>query len=72
MKITMQNVEGSSNIDEVGYDPDTKTLAVKFFSGQLYHYKEVPKEKYQGLINAKSVGGYFYANIKDLYTCERQ
>lgn len=57
----------SSNIESVGYDADSQTLAVKFKNGGTYHYAEVPKEKYEEMIAARSVGGYLHANVKGVH-----
>lgn len=57
----------SSNLDSVGYDPDTQTLEVSFKSGGLYSYAGVPQSVYDGLMAADSHGGYFWANIRDQY-----
>ena len=54
----------SSNIAAVAYDATTSTLAVRFHSGDEYHYFNVPETEYQGLLRASSVGGYMDRNIK--------
>lgn len=62
----------SSNISSVGYDPDEKTLAVEYKDGSLYHYHDVEKDVHEGLVGAKSVGGYLHANIKGVYKHSKQ
>lgn len=57
----------SSNIDAVGYDPDTKLLQINFLNGTSYQYDGVPEYVAQGLVDASSVGQYFNANVKDSY-----
>lgn len=59
----MTKVE-SSNLDEIGYDPETKTLRVKFKSGATHDYTEVPPEVHSGLMAADSCGSYFHQNIR--------
>lgn len=54
----------SSNVAAIGYDDDTNTLGVKFLNGSEYHYSGVPKDVYNGLLSASSVGGYFDQNVK--------
>ena len=54
----------SSNLASVGYDPDTKTLAVQFKSGAVGHYSGVSAKEHAALIAAPSVGGYFAAHIR--------
>lgn len=52
----------SSLLAEVGYDPDTKTLAVKFHAGKTYHYHPVSEHEFEAL---KVQGGqYFHKHIK--------
>jgi len=67
MPITMQPVE-SSQLKEVGYEPETQTLAIRFNSksgqGSLYHYANVPQEVYDDFMAAESAGSYFHRNIK--------
>lgn len=58
----------SSNIASVGYDAEQKTLEVEFNSGSVYQYFEVPKEVYEGMLAAGSVGKYFNQHVKDVYS----
>jgi len=57
----------SSNISSVGYDPSTETLEVKFTSGGLYQYFDVPESVYERFMNAYSKGSFFADHIKDRY-----
>lgn len=57
----------SSNIQSVGYDADGKLLAVEFKDGSIYHYHDVPKDAYDDLMAAKSLGGHLHKNIKGIY-----
>lgn len=56
----------SSQLAEVGHDPATNTLAVKFKhgSGGIYHYANVTAEDHEKLMKAPSVGSHFIQNIK--------
>ena len=54
----------SSNIDSVGYDPDKNILQIKFKSGGIYNYHDVPKRIYTTMIAAPSKGKYFHQEIK--------
>ena len=54
----------SSNLHSVGYEPETATLEVKFHSGGIYQYFNVPVERYEGLMRASSKGGYLDSYIK--------
>jgi len=54
----------SSDLSQVGYDPNTQQLEIVFHSGGIYLYSGVSSSEYQGLISAGSVGRYFHAYIK--------
>ncbi|WP_425502711.1 KTSC domain-containing protein [Pinirhizobacter soli] len=54
----------SSNISEVGYDENSRTLEVLFSNGSLYQYFDVPPQIYAELERAGSIGQYLNANIK--------
>lgn len=58
----------SSQVAEYGYDPDTKTLAVRYKSGGLYHYSDVTPEVHDELCKAESVGKFLGASIKGKFT----
>ena len=62
----------SSNIQAHGYDAATKTLAIKFTSGTLYHYKHVPSDVADGMTNCKSVGSYFAQVVRPAFTGQKQ
>lgn len=59
----------SSQIQAIGYDDATKTLAVQFHGkagpGSTYHYADVPAQKFEELKKAESIGKYFGAHIKN-------
>jgi len=57
----------SSNIEEVSYDPLMSNLTVKFLNGSKYEFVSVPKQEYENIVTAPSVGRYFQANIKGKY-----
>lgn len=57
----------SSNLHSVGYDPVSQTLRIKFHSGGVYDYFNVPQHRHAGLINASSKGGYHADYIKGHY-----
>ena len=62
----------SSSIQEVGYDETGSQLHVRFVTGFLYAYMNVPKELFHELINAESIGKYFAANVKGQYEFVRE
>ena len=61
----------SSNLYAVGYDDTTLKLRVKFHSGSVYEYSNVPDWQYARLMGATSKGSYFDAYIKDKYITRR-
>ena len=77
--ITMAKVEGSSQIDEYGHDPDTATLRVRFHGfggkpGSLYDYANFGDTDMAAFRDAESKGSHFIRQIKphaDRYPCTR-
>lgn len=59
----------SSNIHKIGYDEETSKLGIVFNNdtNQVYEYDNVPKNVYEQLINAESIGHEFHVIVKDLY-----
>ena len=54
----------SSQIESVGHDPETSTLAIRFKSGGTYHYQNVSADQHNDLVSAESVGSHFHNGIK--------
>lgn len=54
----------SSNIAEIGYEPESGTLEVLFRSNSVYQYYDVPSSVYKGLMKAPSHGRYLAAYVK--------
>ncbi len=65
IKIPMAPV-ASSQIAEIGHDPATSTMAIRFKSNAspLYHYAGVTAEEFAAFQQAESIGSYFYKHIK--------
>lgn len=61
----------SSNLAEVGYDPRTQTLEVRFRSGRTYQYFDVPEPVYRKLKSAGSPGGCLNREVKGRYRYAR-
>lgn len=53
----------SSNIASVGHEDNT--LEVEFNNGSVYQYTPVTKEAYKEMMNAESIGSWFYKNIRN-------
>ena len=62
------NAVDSSQVKAIGYDEETKTLAVqfKYGAGAIYHYADVSKETFDAFVSAESIGSFFGKNIKQL------
>jgi len=54
----------SSNLDSVGYDPQTRILEIAFLDGSIYQYFDVPENIYKGLMNASSHGSFLDRYVK--------
>lgn len=61
----------SSNLEAVGYDSRSETLAVRFKSGRTYQYFDVPENIHADLMDAESKGGYLNREIKGTYRYAR-
>lgn len=61
---TMKPVK-SSNIDSLGHRGGT--LFVRFKSGAVYSYKDVPASVYQAGLAAESVGSWFSSKVRGSY-----
>lgn len=57
----------SSDLQSVGYDPDTGTLEIRFHSGGTYRHFGVPARVHASLMDASSHGRYFHRHIKGAY-----
>ena len=57
----------SSNIQALGYDAATRVLGVRFQSGAVWHYQDVPDFVYQMLCGADSCGREFARHVKGVY-----
>ncbi len=62
------NAVNSSQVRAIGYDPETKVLAVSFTrgTGAIYHYPNVELETYAAFKGAESIGNFFGQHIKNL------
>lgn len=60
----------SSAIRRVGYDSGSMRMYIDFEdSDPVYTFCRVPERVFQEFVNARSVGGYYHAYIKDRYHC---
>lgn len=57
----------SSNLAEIGYDPDTETLEVMFHHRGIYQYYNVPSFVHDRMMQASSIGTFFNTEIRGQY-----
>lgn len=68
----MHRVRVSSTVlAAVGYDEDSRTLEIRFHSGAIYRYRDVPPEVVLELLTAESLGHTFTTTVRDTYGYER-
>jgi len=54
----------SSNLSQIGYDPDTMTMQIMFKNGSLYAYQNVEPDTYETMMSSGDPGRYFTEIIK--------
>lgn len=57
----------SSRLKSVGYDYENQILEVAQKDGIIYQFSGVPANFWQEMMMAKSIGKYFFNNIKDSF-----
>ena len=57
----------SSNLESIGYDPESEILEVEFKGGGIYRYHKVPSQIWDEFQQAKSKGSHFHAKIKNKF-----
>lgn len=61
-----RNYVESSNLASVGFDSEQSILEVEFKnSGTIWQYSDVEDSVYYELMEAESIGSYFYHNIRN-------
>ena len=60
----------SSHLASADYDPDRQTLDVKFHTGKVYRFFDVPQGVFEELRAARSAGRYFNTRIREKYRRE--
>ena len=60
----LKDIEGSSNVTGVGYNPDTKVLRVRFRGGSLYDHHDFSPEDHESFMASDSKGSHYHAKIK--------
>lgn len=65
MPVDMRPVT-STNLAAVGYDPKSRELHIQFQnSSQTYVYPDIDENEFKNLMGARSLGVYFWRNIRD-------
>lgn len=54
----------SAAVKAYGYDPVSRTLALRFGAGKVHHYKDVPPDVFESFEAAESKGRAFASFIK--------
>lgn len=57
----------SSAVEHFGYDPKRRELTIRYTGGRSYAYLQVPKEEYEALRRAPSLGIFVNRRIKPRY-----
>lgn len=57
----------SEAVADIEYDAPTRTLFVRFTSGEWYAYLGVPASEHAAFLAAESKGRFFQARIRDRY-----
>jgi hypothetical protein len=68
--LIMQTVD-SEAVWQIGYDPAERVLYIRFSSGDLYGYEDVPEQLFTRFLAAPSQGRFFQAEIDGLYRYEK-
>ena len=53
----------SSQVASVGYNEEKKILRVKYVSGGIYDYHDVPARIFDEMLQAESVGKYMHQHV---------
>lgn len=61
----------SSNVSAVGFDDESSTLGVRFTNGAEYNYFGVPRNVFDSLLSAPSVGRFLNQYVKSVYPYQR-
>jgi hypothetical protein len=64
---SVEIIEGSAVIAQVGYSRSASELYVEFVSGAVYTYTKVPEAVYIEFLNAESRGNFLNTEITPVY-----
>jgi hypothetical protein len=57
----------SSLLTAARYDAKASRLALKFQTGKIYYYLDVPPDIFEALLAAPSAGAFFVSTIRDQF-----
>ena len=60
-------IEDSSHISHAVYDPDERSLLVRFRNGKTYAYQNFEQAKANEFFDAKSKGKFLHERVKPLH-----
>ena len=60
----------SSAVERARYDEESRTLDIWYSGGDRYSYLDVPREAYDALLAAPSIGAFVNREIKPRYRFE--
>ncbi len=61
----------STVVSSMHYYPDTAILRIRFVSGMIYDYKNVPENVYLAMKKAASKGAFLNEHVKKFYKYEK-
>jgi hypothetical protein len=61
----------SKLLSSVAYDGEKRILYLRFRSGDVYRYFDLPASHYEQFLGAESQGRYFLAHIRNHFRYER-
>jgi hypothetical protein len=69
-KIDLEEI-ASSNLAAIGYNDRKRIAGLRFKSGDVFHYADVPAEVFASWYLAESRGKFYAANIRGQYRGEK-
>ena len=68
--LLMQTVD-SEAVWQIGYDAAGRVLYIRFSSGDLYGYADVPQDLFDRFVAAPSQGRFFQTEVEGIYRYEK-
>lgn len=61
----------STNLSKVGYDEENEILLIIFNSGSAYEFQKVPRDIYNNLLQAPSIGNFFNKYVRKSFVYKK-